>query len=84
MLDKFKGMADQFKLMQKLMKDEDFRSFMQHPKVQETFKDPEFQEMIRSKDQAQIMGNPKMKILMSDPEVLQLMSKVNFQDLMQS
>ncbi len=81
MFDKFKNAADQFKMMQKMMQDENFRAFMQHPKVQAIFRDPEFQEVVRSKDQAKIMNHPKMKTLTTDPEILQLMTKIKFQDL---
>ncbi len=72
-----KNMAEQFQLMQKLMKDENFKAFMSHPKVQEAFRDPEFQAAIKTQDQNKIMGNPKLSALMRDPEVAALLSKVN-------
>ena len=70
-------MADQFQLMQRLMKDENFKAFMSHPKVQEVFRDPEFQEILKTKDQAKIMTYPKLLSLMQDPQIASLMSKLD-------
>ena len=77
MFDKMKGMMDQFALMQRLMKDENFRAFISHPKVQELFKDPEFKEVAKSQDFTRIVAHPKFAALMKDPEVAQLMAKLD-------
>ncbi len=71
-------MFDQIKVMMKMMQDPDFRAFISHPKVQEVFKDPAFQDVIKSKDPAKVMAHPKMQILMSNPEVATLIRKVDF------
>jgi len=77
MFGKMKGMVEQMQMMQRLMKDENFRAFMSHPKVQELFKDPEFQEIVKSKDQARVMSHPKMVALVRDPEVGEMMKKLD-------
>ena len=77
MFDKMKDMMGQFQMMQRLMKDENFRAFMAHPKVQEIFRDPEFQAAIKTKDAQTIMAHPKFAILMRDPELAALMAKLN-------
>lgn len=75
-------MFDQMKLMMKMMQDPDFRAFISHPKVQEVFKDPDFQETVKLKDPAKVMAHPKMQILMSNPEVSHLIRKVDFAKFM--
>lgn len=77
MFNKLKGMTDQFKMMQKLMQDENFRAFISHPKVREVFMDPEFQTIMKSKDAQKMMTHPKFSSLMRDPEVAQLIAKLN-------
>jgi len=74
-------MFDQVKIMMKLMQDPDFRAFISHPKVQDVFKDPEFQETVKSKDPARVMAHPKMQILMGNPEIASLIRKVDFTKL---
>ncbi|HXV27658.1 MAG TPA: hypothetical protein VD913_01700 [bacterium] len=81
MFNKMSNMMEQMKLVQKLMKDENFKAFMSHPKVQEVFRDPEFQEILKSKDSGKIMAHPKLAALMQDPEVAALLSKLNPQNL---
>lgn len=83
MFGKFKGMADQFQMVQKMMQDENFKAFISHPKVQELFKDPEFKEIAKSKDFTRIVASPKFMELMKDPELAQLMAKINPQKFMQ-
>lgn len=73
---------EQFKLMQRLMKDENFRAFIGHPKVQELFKDPEIQAAMKSNNPAAIMNHPKLLALRGDPELAQIIPKLNFKDLM--
>ncbi len=72
---------DQMKLVQRLMKDENFQAFMSHPKVQEVFRDSEFQESLKAKDTGKIMAHPKLAALMQDAEVASLMAKLNPQNL---
>ncbi len=77
MFGKMKDMAGQLQMLTKMMKNENFRALMSHPKVQEVFKDPEFQEIAKSKDGVRMMNHPKMLALMNDPEVKVLFSKLN-------
>jgi F0F1-type ATP synthase delta subunit len=77
MFGKMKNYMEQFQMMQKLMKDENFKAFMSHPKVQELFKDPGFQAILKTKDQAKIMGHPKLNAMIRDSEVAQMMSKLD-------
>ncbi len=68
--------------MQKLMQNEDFRAFVSHPKVQELFKDPDFQVIAKTKDFSKIMTHPKLMSLMRDPELGALMTKLNPKDFL--
>ncbi len=77
MFDKAKDMMKQMQLMQRLMKDENFKAFISHPKVQALFKDPEFQELIKKQDMGKLQGHPKLMALMRDPEVAPLMAKMD-------
>ena len=76
------GMMEQFQMMQKLMKDENFKVFITHPKVQELFKDPEFKEIAKTKQMMKIVQYPKFAGLLRDPEVAPLMAKINPQAIM--
>ncbi len=77
MFGKFKNMAEQMQMAQKLMKDENFRNFMMHPKVQELLKDPQFQESLKKQDPSQLFNHPKVLALQTDPEIAKLAAKLN-------
>ena len=81
MFGKMKDMMQQFQMMQKLMKDENFKAFITHPKVQELLKDPEFQDLIKSQDMSKIMTHPKFSAFREDSELAALASKLNLKDL---
>lgn len=81
MFDKMKDMAAQIQLMQRLMKDENFRALLAHAKVRELFMDSEFQEIVKNKDSARVMSHPKLAALAKDPELSGLISKLKPQDL---
>ena len=83
MFGKFQDTMKMLQLMQRLMKDEPFRAFINHPKVQHAFKDPEFQQIIQAKDMTKLSSSPKLAELMRDPEVSSLFAKVDFQKLLQ-
>ena len=76
MFEKFKNMTDQIQMAQKLMKDENFRNFMMHPKVQELLKDPQFQESLKKQDPSQLFNHPKVLALQTDPEIARLAAKL--------
>lgn len=63
-------------MMQKLMKDENFKALMAHPKTQELMRDPEFIELMKTKDFQKAASNPRLAALKDDPELRQLMLKV--------
>ncbi len=77
MFGKMKDMAAQMQIIQKLMKDENFKALIAHPRMQELMKDPDFLELMKTKDFEKAASNPKLAGLKSDPELLQLMSKVS-------
>ena len=77
MFDKMKNMAEQMAMMQKLMKDENFRAFISNPKVQEMMRDPDFQDAVKKQDGARLMANPRFAALKSDPELSELLSRVD-------
>jgi hypothetical protein len=82
MFERIKGMTEQFQMMQRMMKDEDFKAFISNPKVQALFQDPEFKDIAKSKDFTQILANPKLASLMRDPEIAALAAKLNPQKFM--
>ena len=82
MFEKFKGMADQFQMMQKMMQDEDFKAFISNSKIQALFQDPEFKEVAKTRDFTKILSDPKFTELMRDPEIAVLVSKLNPQKFM--
>jgi len=82
MFKKMQEMAGQFQMMQKLMQDDNFKSFIGHPKVQELFKDADFKEIAKTKDFARIMAYPKFAVLMKDPELAAAMAKLNVKELL--
>ena len=82
MFDKMKGMGEQFQMLQKLMKDENFRAFVSHPKVQALFSDPDFKNVAKEKDFNKILAHPKFAALMRDPELAALMAKLNPKDIL--
>ena len=81
MFDKVGGMMSQMMLLQRLGKDKNFRAFILHPKVQELFKDSEFQKVIASQDSEKIINHPKLIALQKDPELAALIGRMNFQEL---
>ena len=80
MFNQLGNMLGQFQMVQKLMKDENFRALIKNSKVREVFMDPEFQKLVQGNNIAKLPTHPKFASLMSDPEVMQLLSKLNPQD----
>ena len=76
MFGKMKDMAAQMQMIQKLMKDENFKALIAHPRMQELMKDPDFLELMKTKDFQKAASNPKLAGLKNDPELLELMSRV--------
>ena len=77
MFDKMKDMMGQMKMMQELMRDENFKAFISHPRVQELFRDPEFKSVAATRDFSKIAVHPKFMELSKDPEVSQLLLKID-------
>lgn len=77
MFDKMKDQFKQLQMLQRLMKDENFRKLMSHPKVQATLQDPDVQQLAKSQDLAKLLAHPKMATLMRDPEVSTLFTKLD-------
>ena len=77
MFSQMKDMMGQFQVVQRLMGDENFRTFIAHPKVQEVFRDPEFKEIASQKNFTKILSHPKFAVLLKDPEVASLMAKID-------
>jgi hypothetical protein len=82
MLGQIKDVMSQFQMMQKLMKDENFKAFISHPRVQELFRDPEFKEVAKTRNFGKILASPQFMGLMRDPELATLMMKINPRELM--
>ena len=82
MFGNMKDKMGQFQMMQRLMQDENFKTFISHPKVQEVFKDPEFKEIAKTRDFSKILSHPKFAELMRDPELAGLLAKLNPKDFL--
>lgn len=80
MFDHLKSTFDQIQTFQRLMKDENVKALLSHPKVQEVFQDPEFQKIVMEKNLFKIGSHPKFAVLMQDPEVRNLVQKLNLGD----
>lgn len=81
MFDSQKNWLGQFEKMKQWLKDEDFRAFLSHPKVQELLKDDEFRKTLEEKNMFKLMANPKISALMSDPETRSFMMKLHSKSL---
>ncbi len=53
----------------KIAKDEHFRKFLSHPKVQTLMKDPEFEKAVKEKNMLKLMSHPEFLSVMKDPEI---------------
>ena len=82
MFDKMKNQWQQIQMMQKLMKDENFKALISHPKVQAMLQDKDVQEAVKSGDAAKMIGHPKLMALMRDPELAPLLAKLNPQEFL--
>ncbi len=82
MFGKVGDFMKQVQTAQKLMKDDNFKAFISHPKVQKIFQDPEFQEVMKTQDPQKIMTHPKMAGLHQDPEILTLLSKLDLKKVL--
>ena len=70
-------MMGQMKMRQELMRDDNFKIFIAHPRVQELFRDPEFKTVAASRDFSKIAAHPKFMELAKDPELSQLLLKMD-------
>lgn len=70
-----------FQKMMMMMKDENFRAFISHPKVREMFQDPEMKKSLEAQKFSDLLSNPKFAEMMRDPEVMALMSKLDLKKM---
>ena len=77
MFEKMKDMMGQMKMMQGMMRDENFKAFISHPKVRELFRDPEFKAVAATRDFSRIATHEKFKQLTRDPALAQLLIKID-------
>ncbi|MFA6600829.1 MAG: hypothetical protein WC352_09295 [Candidatus Omnitrophota bacterium] len=75
------GAFKQIQLMHQLMKDENFKKLMGHPRVQELFRDPEFLKALQTKDAANLMSHPGLAKLQEDPELREMIGKLDLSKL---
>lgn len=81
MFGKMQSFMQQMQMVNKLMRDENFKAFISHPKIQTIFSDPEFQKSLQTKNPDLMMNHPKLAPLRNDPEIAALLAKVDFQKL---
>jgi|APTNR8051073442_1049403.scaffolds.fasta_scaffold118220_1 hypothetical protein len=82
MFGKMGDMMKQMQMMQKLMKDDNFKAFISHPKMQELIKDPEFMQLMKKQDMPALQKHARFGAIMKDPEILGLIQKIDFKKLM--
>lgn len=82
MFGKMGDIMKQMQMMQKLMKDENFKAFISHPKMQELIKDPEFMQLMKKQDMPALQKHPRFGAVMRDPEILGLIQKIDVKKLM--
>ena len=82
MFGKMGDMMKQMQMVQKLMKDENFKAFISHPKMQEMIRDAEFMELMKKQDLPALQRHTRFGAVMRDPEILGLIQKVDFKKLM--
>lgn len=76
MFESMSQFTDQIQLLQKMMKDENFRKLIDHPKVRQAMQDAEVQEVLKSKNIFKMMDHPKFLAILQDPELTALASKL--------
>jgi len=62
-------LAGQFKNLSKLSKDEEFRKFLAHPKVQALLKNESFRRAIEEKNFFKLMSNQQFTESLKDPDI---------------
>jgi hypothetical protein len=77
MFEKLKEKLRQMQMMRRLMKDENFKAFISHPKVKALFRDPEFKEVAGARNFDRIAAHPKFIKITKDPEVAALLIRIN-------
>ena len=82
MFDKMRTAMQQLQMMQRLMKDEQFKPLITHPKMQAILKDPEFHALVKAQNAGAITA--RLAPLAQDPELAPLLKKLNPQTLFQS
>ena len=75
MFKKFQDQMKQMQMLQKMMKDENFRTLVSHPKVQALMQDTEFQRVVQTRDPKKIANFPKLVALRNDPDLAAILSK---------
>ena len=65
---------------QKLMKDDNFKSFLNNEDVKKMMQDPQFQEAVKTKNYMKLMSNPKLLEVMQKPEIQEMISKLDVKD----
>lgn len=78
---KMGSMMKNLSKMQGLMKDENFKAFLEHPEVKSLMMDQDFQKAVQSKNYMKLMSNPKLHKIMNDPAVKDALSKLNLDNL---
>ncbi len=84
MFGTLQDMMKRLQTTQRLLKDDTVRALVQHPKVQELFKDPQVLALIKAQDSAEIIAHPKFAALMRDPELAPLLAKLTPQSFRQA
>lgn len=64
-----RGWIKDFGDLVRLVKDENFRKFLSHPKVQKLMNDPEFKQVVEEKNVFKLMAHREFNDLLQDPEI---------------
>ena len=74
-------MVKNFAKVQQLLKDDNFRTFLENPEVKKLMDDKDFQQAVKEKNYLKLMSNKKLLQLMQNPEIQESLSKLNLKDL---
>jgi hypothetical protein len=71
------GLLGDLNKLKELAQNEDFRVFLQNPKVESLMKNEKFKQALQQKNMFNVMANTEFQELIKDPEVRKTLEKLN-------
>jgi F0F1-type ATP synthase delta subunit len=76
-IDKDDTILENFEQLLQFAKDENFKKFLSHPKVQKLMSDETFKKAVVEKNIFKLMSNEEFVTLLKDPEVREALEKLS-------